>query len=57
MLIPKRDDEAVDEWLERVWSMDPVFGYPETPAWWRELVRAERRNQRVERNERRDLED
>jgi hypothetical protein len=57
MLIPKRDDETVEEWVERVWSMEPIFGYPETPAWWKELVRTEWRNQREERNGQRDLED
>ena len=42
MIIPKRDNESVPEWIDRVRSMPPLPGYPATPEWWTELFPTER---------------
>lgn len=41
MFIPKREDESVDEWIDRVRRMAPSFGYPASPEWWTKLFQTE----------------
>ena len=46
MFILKRNNESVDEWIDRVRSMLPLLGYPETPEGWVELFPTERREEK-----------
>ena len=43
MIIPKRDNESVPEWIDRVRGMPPLPGYPATPEWWIKLFPTKQR--------------